>query len=536
MGETISQAVSFKNERKIERKFTFLPYIFFVLVLFFGLGMRLWHINHSPLPFSFDPFYHMATSASIVKTGKVSSDIAYSAAKIKNTYPPLLPILGALVEKSGISLIEFYRFGTIFITALIAILLFIFIRSFFPPWPAALGALSYISLPYVFSRTILTLPENLSVMFVLLVLVLLALYNRQKSARGRAFVALAILVTVILDYYTHYTYLLAILFVVVYMFLKAIERKKWISGLIMLVVSSIAGIVIWKKISSSVHLECPTIWSISKNFGEIGFWVGDLGLIAAFVMGLRKQPQKLVLLFTVVIPLIAGWLLFRGQGKGLGYLEPERWLIFASIAIAIGIAATFYVILSIKWQWMAIGLTAILAIAILWPRWSDPWPQIYNTAEYDTAIYIKNNMPADTLYFSQPIWEWMLRGVSNRYVILGYDKPFDNLGKVNLTTLINTPSKYNRETAYIVFSDNPNNPDNITLLSDGNEKKIDLAGDLETPDIDKGRFNCFEQIWTNNTVTIYKVPNISELANIRKCEAKIVNAALKAQKQVGKTR
>ncbi len=527
MDETLSQAVNFKNERKIEKKYAFLPYIVFALLLLFGLGLRLWHINHSSLPFSFDPFYHMATSAAITENGEVSPNVAYNAARAHNTYPPLLPIIGSLAQKSGIDLITFYRYFSLLVTGLIAILLLIFLRNFFPPWPAALGAISYLSLPYVFTRTILTLPENLSVVFILLVLILLALYNNQKSFRGRAIVALSIAAVILLDYYTHYTYLLAILFVAIYMILKSIERKRWLTLLMMLVGGGIAGIFLWKRIPGSVHFEWPQMWSISKNFGEIGFWVGDLGLIAAFIIGLRKQPQKLVLLFTVIAPLILGWLMFRGRGQGLGYLEPERWLIFASIAIAIGIAAIFYVILSIKWQPVSFILALVVATAVFWPRWSDPWPQIYNAAEYNAAIYIKDNMPKDALYFSQPVLEWLIRGVSNRYVIMGYNKPFDNLGTISFAELTNTTRKYNRQQAYIVFSDNPNNPENITLMSDGSEKKFDLSGELETPDIDKTKFNCLEQVWTNNTVTIYKIPTSDELPAVQKCESRATKAKSK---------
>lgn len=529
MEEAIAQAVNLKNERKVERKFTLLPYLVFALLLIFGLSVRLWHINHSSLPFSFDPFFHMATSAAITENGEVAPNIAYNAARVRNTYPSLLPILGSLAQNSGVDLVTFYRYFSLLITGLIAILLLIFLRNFFPPWPSALGAIGYISLPYVFSRTILTLPENLSVVFILLTLVLLALYNNQKSFRGRALVALSIAAVILLDYYTHYTYLLGILFVVIYMVLKSIERKRWLTLIMMLVSGAIAGIIMWKKIPGAVHFEWPAMWSISKNFGEVGFWVGDLGLIAAFVICLRKQPQKLVLLFTVIAPLILGWLMFRGRGQGLGYLEPERWLIFASIAIAIGIAAIFYIVLSIKWQPVAFLLTLIIATAIFWPRWSDPWPQIYNTAEYNAAIYIKDNMSKDALYFSQPVLEWLLRGVSNRYVVMGYNKPFDNLGKVSFAELINTTRQYNRKEAYIVFSDNPNNPDNITLMSDGSEKKFDLSGELETSGIDKTRFGCLEQVWTNETVTIYKVPTKDELPKVEKCEKKSQISKSKSQ-------
>jgi|GEM_PF-1830592 len=530
MDEIIGQTVNLKNERKIERKFTLLPYLVFTLLLMFGLGIRLWHIGHSALPFSFDPYYHMATSASIIETKQVSNKLAYDAGKAGTAYPPLLSITGAIASESGFNIISFYRYGTIVITTLIALLLLIFLRNFFPPWPSVLGAISYISLPYVFSRTILTLPENLSVMFVLLVLVLLALYNRQKSTRGRALAAIGILLAITLDYYTHYTYLLSILFVVVYMLLKSIERRKWISLIIMLATCAVAGYFIWKRISGTIHFEWPAMWSINKNFGEIGFWVGDLGLIAAFIIGLRKQPEKLVLLFTVVIPLIAGWVLFRGSGQGLGSLEPERWLIFASIAIAIGISATFYIVLSIKWQSVSIVLTLILAITILWPRWSNAWPAIYNPAEYEAAIYIKDNISQDALYFSQPVLEWLLRGVSNRYVIVGHNKPFDSLGATSFSNLSIAVKKYGYSQGYVVFSDNPNNPDNITLMSDGSEKKLDLSGELETPNIDKSRFECLEQVWTNETVTIYKVPTADELPKVEKCEKKTYNSKLKAQK------
>ncbi|MGI6370976.1 MAG: hypothetical protein ACOX0G_00745 [Patescibacteria group bacterium] len=490
-------------KKKLAEKNTFFVVTTLIILILFSLGVRYWHIRKGILPFSLDPFYHMASSSYMVEN-KTFTNNTYNVLGNAD-YPPLLPLIGASAGLMGFDLIAFYKYFALAIAAVLGILMYLFLRYFFSPWPAVIGSIGYLSIPYVMHRTILTLPENLSLVFILAVILLLAHLNEQAKIAKTLLISASIIIVIIVNYFCHFTYLISIAITILNIFFLLLYKKKWIYALIVGICALIVGYFVKPLIIGNFSFALPELDVINKHFGYFPFLIGTIGLIGTIIF--FSKTKKKVLLYSLLFVFVGGWFFYQGSGQGLFRLEKERWLILVGIALAIGFAGMAQIFHNyVKNIWVKILFYFFISIFLFWPRWSSAWPQIYNTSEYEAALYVKEHLPRNALYFSQPILEWLITGVGNRYVIWGSGQAHDDLATVDFSLLAKLALSFNKNSAYIVFSENPNNPENETLMSDGSKEPLDLSGILETPGIKKERFSCLPMEWSNSVVTIYSVP------------------------------
>ncbi|MBI4175085.1 hypothetical protein HY523_00535 [Candidatus Berkelbacteria bacterium] len=491
------------------------PIIVFVLLLGWTIALRISHIATSPSPFSLDPYFHMADSARILETGSIGRTTPYDLEESISGSDHLLPLLGAGATAVGIDPIAFYRYTILAIVLGIGWLWYLILRQFFSGWAAALGAGAYLSFPYLSHRTILTLPENLNLLFLLGLMLLLSRWQQGWQGQQVPIRLTIILILLGLSFFTHPTVFVGLLLLISIGVCTLLKMQRWLLALIAV---GIGGGVVWLD-----HLAIPGRWAwqlptwtvIEANFTWPLFLVGILGCCGLVVAASqRKLPHWPILLGTIG-PILGIWLVYRGVP---GVIEPERWLIFVGWPLVFGLSWIVDQTLELRGRGRSLIASVLIAgivILLLAARPLRPWPQAFTPREIEAAYTLQTTFPQNALYVSQPIMEWLIRGIGQRWVIWDGYRGTALLRDRTLTELGELGRTHGVATVFLVFSRAKNDPEARTLFSDGSLRPAAFNGQFLTQGIDEEKFACLPKPFDNGVVAIYELATTEVRADCR---------------------
>lgn len=482
----------------------------FALILILGLAgaIRLWHIEQSPIPLALDPLYHMADSAALLEEGRVTPWSGFDLTHEPSSNPRLLSIFAAGFALIGIDLMTFYRYGGLILSLAIGVAFYFLLRQRFRAWVAVAGTSVLLFAPYVTHRTILTLPENLHLVFFLFVLLLLTRFHDARLARNRWWLGVGLIALLGLDLATHQTAFLTVSVIALYLIFRLFQTDRgWLGGGL-LMIGAILGLLLSSWIPGTWGFHWPASTLLAQHLGLVVVGGGVIGLLSLGGALIGEHRRDWPLVGAILIPLVGLWLFYRGQAEFIGGIEAERVYLYAALLVALGVTVVMEIIARhVRLSWVTVPLYLAFLSFTLLPRWSAPWPQVFHADEILAIERLATLTDETSLSYSQPILSWLIRSVGHRQTLgNGFRQTPVNLRDSSIQELQTDAQSRGVSDATIVFSRYQNDPEFLTAYSDGTLRATDFSDWLELPGTASAKFSCLPVLYENNGVVIYDLP------------------------------
>lgn len=404
---------------------------FLLLVVFYNFFLKSSHLIGHPGLLGLDPYFFSSQTQWLVDHSFRDWSIGYWLPKEPFYYPPVLVLItGFWAQLFSIRAHEVYRWFGPVQTALFIPILYWTLRAFFNRWPSIIGAVAFSFAPYVMTRGVLTLPENLATLFMIL--------GIGFFARRRWLVAW---VVALVGITSHVSAVYLIVFGLGW-FIIASRQPYWRKALPFVAIILVMFIgrfyfpSYYRGFSGSIMNILTSSWRLHLDIQQMRHLLGDvlsLLIIPGLVLVLwelfvqKTSRAKFVALF--IAPIILVTILFVGQeGIEFGPILAERFGILQALAGSFLIGLLF--------QYLAHHSRLVLAPALLAFIVTSsivPWFWVFSRDETAAARWLKFNTSPDSLIMSQPLYNWLIQDEANRYVLGNFtDQSVKVLGDLGL--------------------------------------------------------------------------------------------------------
>lgn len=465
-------------------------------------------------PAGLDPYYFSAASEAIAKELPVRPLDSFMIDNTGNLYPPLLYwMVGLVARVTSIAAIDLYLWlGPILGALLIPVAYLAFVRLV-SPWPALFGAAAYAFSPFVLTRTFLTLPENLAVIWFF---GLLWLYFGAFSWKN---VALGIGLWIAM-FLTHLTSFYALAVIGLWLGQVNLIKRYWRWYGVGLGLATIVAF------SPPVQSSISTLWQLSKT-SAIGWSPPTLqfldqyltlGLVALAGAGLVvaawtwRQPRAKKLL-TLASPFLFFLLFYKTQLQDFGPIWPERFLMYTAIPVAL-LAAWFLEMVIAQYNprrlILACGMATLVVVFTATPAFYWFWP--FNGEEVQAARYLAHKSPANSVIIAQPLLNWLIRAVGQRSVLwIDTDRQPPTIALPSLPAMKDRWGNFSARPFYIFVSRAKKTNPYVAEFLDGTFKNVGYP-DRFLPSYDENILAGLPKIYDTPAVTIYYLnppPNLT---------------------------
>lgn len=486
-------------------------WIFVVLTLIavYTFFIRYYHFSRFDYPLAFDPYFFLAISERLVNEGIYRPEVPYSILHVPLYYPPLLPIfLAGIAKIFSLGLVKLYIYFGPLTASLLPFIIYLATRQIFKPITALAIAGIYPLIPYVMSRTILTLPENIAVLIFWLIIYFF-LKNNDKKWNAKNITIVIILFLIMLGFHFSALYLLPVVFIWLVLNKKFLPNL-WIililTGVILLiylvspVLQNMFSLIV-DAVRSIRFTWNPPSWEILlQNFRAFNLILGILGFIF-FIFNWKRFKTGRNFFIALLVPFLFLLFFYGKQGPSLGEITADRFFIYTAIPLVFLIG---YFLESLKNRWLLGGsLTAILIFSFT-PAWSRAWEQAYRPDEIQAVQWLKNNTAQESVIITQPIMEWPIMALAQRKVYWDVYNTEPLIGQ-KIDKILLGSEKFNQYPAYIFYSRTKNQREVSTVWSDGKIRKTGFSVYLTQYGLDEKKFEIFPIIFENQNVIIYKL-------------------------------
>lgn len=466
-------------------------------------------------PAGLDPYYFSAASDAIAQALPVRPLDSFMIDKTGNSYPPLLySTIGLVARVTSIKVIHLYLWLGPILGALLIPMAYLAFRRLVSEWPALFGAAAYAFSPFVFTRTYLTLPENLAVIWFLgLLWLYLGTFSWPKLALGIG-IGLAM-------FLTHLTAFYVLAVIGLWLGQISLIKRYWrwyIVGL------GLATITAFSPLAQS---SISTLWQLGKT-SAIGWSPPTiqfldqyltLGLVALAGAGFGlaawswRQPQAKKLL-TLASPFLFFLLFYKTQLQDFGPIWPERFLMYTAIPVAL-LAAWFLETIITQYNpkrlILACGLATLIVVITAAPAFYWFWP--FDAQEVQAARWLSHHSPENSVVIAQPLLNWLIRAVGNRSVLwIDADRQPPTIALPSTQAIMDRWGNFSARPFYVFVSrTKKTNPYPAEFL-DGSSKNVGYP-DRFLPSYDENVLADLPKIYDTQTVTIYHLNPPANLTN-----------------------
>lgn len=188
----------------------------------------------------FDPYYYHGLTENFLKTGNVFLLDAVSLYPDKSTLSlPLFPLLVGVIKLIvPVDLFILYKSVNIFLLVLISIMIYVVARKITQKIGLSLlASLIYLHLPYIISRSLQPLRENVSLLLMILFIYFTITHYKNELSLKKYLVLFILIFSTGLFYYTISAFLTAIIFLFYLVFFAKVNKKYKSYTLIFLLIS-----------------------------------------------------------------------------------------------------------------------------------------------------------------------------------------------------------------------------------------------------------------------------------------------------------
>jgi hypothetical protein len=478
-------------------------FVIFVLLFSFGLsfGMKYVQISKRPDLLSLDPMYFAADTKAYLDGGNINR-IGYAYPVQGEGYPKGIIYLTAGIHKFfNIPVDMVYQWWGPIITSLFGIFLFLATYRTFGVIASLVGAWLYQFSPYILTRGMLTVPENLAVL--IFIFIIYSLLNRKWLLALLGFLVMAlvhnsvfyfvpslILILILIDLPKRYKTIIGILLIalilVISKFIPLLSTGEGLSH---------------QLFSSDIYFLWPKFKDISKDLNQVLIITGAVGFLWVgfkYIFGPKPLKTQTSIILSLGLPFLFLLFFFHGQSKiSFGPILPERFLIYTALMAALSTAFLFKEIFSfLKRGYLKciILIITIVAIFIYQPRKIAPWFWVFSPGEAQAASWLQNT-PKDSYVISQYLLTWLTRSEGQRMTISSpLDQPIDQLRNI-------VPNGHN---AYIFISRDKEKVQYQADFSDGTKTQVGYTDALLQP-VDEKLYKELPKVFENNFVAIYRL-------------------------------
>lgn len=395
------------------------------IVIFLNFYPKISRISSYNYLLASDPYFHKSISDSILISESFPKYFPFSIEQIPNNFPPLFYILIDLISLiTNINTFFIYQFFGAFITSLYIFILYIFANKILKSRNLALlSALFFASIPILISRGILTLYENLALLFILMILYLIIDIKNFKNMLLTIIFLFALLMA-----YSSFFYILPVIFFYgLYLILKK-EVKLNKNSLILLLIAIMVLIVILQSKIKSMFLfyvlKGGIIAGESFNylssdrleyyFGMILFIISILGLLILFKKESEDKEEKnrnYLLIITFIVYFILSFSSLLTIDKNIA----QRFFIY--LAIPMSVLSSLFVGRLCKINKNIAIIFIFMIVLILIPfTYSFGWETWFSDNDYKAMVWMRDHSN-NSLLITHPAMDRFMSSQSHVYTL-----------------------------------------------------------------------------------------------------------------------
>lgn len=490
-----------------------IPWSKITLVVIVLLSSSLHFIRHlaasqlHDYPAGLDPYYFAAASEAVASQLPGRPLDSFMIDSTGNQYPPLLYwTIGLISRLTTVEVTDLYLWLGPFLGALLIPIAYLTFRRILSPWPSIFAATAYAFSPFVFTRTFLTLPENVAVLWFLIILWLyLGRFSWLKLAAGLGLWLLMFL--------THLTAFYVPITIGLWLGQLRILKRYWPWYLVG------GGAVAMALATPPFRSSLSTLWQLSKT-SVIGWSPPTLQYIdqylstglaclggAGFIMAIFswRDPTAKKLL-TLSLPFAFLTFFYKTQLKDFGPIWPERFLLYTAVSTSL-LAAWFLEKIIIAYNpkrlVLTMGIALTISVSTLQPAFYWFWP--FSDEEVKAARWLKDHTPPTSVVVAQPLVNWLIRAQANRFVLwIDSEKTPPTIALSTTQAMKDRWGNWSSRPFYIFTSKPKLSQEYPAEFLNGQTKPVGYPPSF-LPYYDEKVFSSLPTVYQSPTVTIYQL-------------------------------